>query len=1095
MPEVNSTQPPPAGPAVLPDLDAVLDGTEGLDRLGLITLLRADQQRRWQAGQRVPAEDYILAVAALRDDLELAIDLIFSEFLLRRDVLREGPTLDEYLARFPEHATVLRHQLELDALAPEAARTQGRDDRAPATAAAPAGASEWTVLGSGSGAAAAPVGTPALPGYEVLGELGRGGMGLVLRRRDLHLGRDLAVKLLHEEYQGQPHLIRRFINEARICGRLQHPGIVPVHELGALADGRPYFTMKLVEGRTLADLLKERGDPAQDRPRLLAVFEQVCQAVAYARSKGVIHRDLKPGNVMVGAFGEVQVMDWGLAKALARDAAGPPAEGAVGGGPGGGDRWLGTQLGHALGTLPYMPPEQARGEVGRMDERCDVFSLGAILCEVLTGWPPFAGRDGAEVLARAQACDHTEALAALDRCGADGELVRLARGCLAAEPSARPRDAGAVARAVTAYLAGVQERLRAAEIERAAAQARAEEARATVAAERRSRRRAAWLAAAVLALVTVGAAGSLLVWYQAAERREGVESALKEAVALREQARWPEAQAVLDQARRMLRGAGPADLRQRLDVAEAELALVNRLDAIRQRRAAVPDGQSDFRAAAREYAAVFRAAAHEYAAAFREAGLGEVGDDQEAVAARVRDSGVAARLVGALDDWAAVTREPQSEAWLLRVACRADPDPWRNRFRDPAVRQDRRELRALAKEVLRDEGVLAQLSPQMLELLGARLPDDVDSVPLLRAAQRRHPSDFWLSLALGNALREAKQVEEALGYFRVAVALRPDASAAHNNLGNVLRAKKDLDGALAEFRAAIALDPNDALAHYNLGITLRDKGDLEGAIAESRRAIASAPADAIAHNGLGTALYDKQDLEGAIAEYLTAIDLDPKHAYAHVNLGNALRVKKDLDGAVAEYKKAIESDANNALAHYNFGIALYDKKDLDGALAEWRTALDLDPTNASAHLNLGAALAGKQDLEGATAAYRRALEIDPKNAKAHNNLGGALLAKQDVTGAIAELRQAIALDPKYASARYNLSQALLQQERFAEAGTETWRCLDLLPENDPRRPSVARQLQQCARLAALDEKLSAVLSGAVEPTDAAERLALAQLCG
>jgi len=350
----------------------LLDGTEGLDRLEVITRLRADQLRRWQAGERVPAETYLRDVPALRDDPELAIDLIFSEFLLRRDFLQEAPALDEYLARFPQHATVLRHQFELDALAQEAAHTQGRGDAAPATAAAPPWASEWTVLGLGSGAAGtAPAGSPALPGYEVLGELGRGGMGLVLRGRDLHLGRDLAVKLLHEEYQGQPHLIRRFVNEARICGRLQHPGVVPIHALGALPDGRPYFTMKLVEGRTLADLLDERADPAKDRPRLLAGFEQGCQAVAYAHSKGVIHRDLKPENVMVGAFGEVQVMDWGLAKVLERNAEGPSVEGAAAGnGASDADRWL--------GTLAYMPPEQARGEVGRMDERCDVFSLGAM---------------------------------------------------------------------------------------------------------------------------------------------------------------------------------------------------------------------------------------------------------------------------------------------------------------------------------------------------------------------------------------------------------------------------------------------------------------------------------------------------------------------------------------------------------------------------------------------------------------------------------------------------------------------------------------------------------------------------------------------
>src|SRR5207248_1627065 len=150
--------------------------------------------------------------------------------------------------------------------------------------------------------------------YRVLGEVGRGGMGAVFRSRDPELGRDLALKLLLGDHADRPEAVQRFREEAQVGGQLQHPGVVPVYELGCAEDGRPYFTMKLVKGETLAKLLKERASPTQDRPRFLKIFEQVCQAVAYAHAKGVIHRDLKPGNVMVGAFGEVQVMDWGLAK-------------------------------------------------------------------------------------------------------------------------------------------------------------------------------------------------------------------------------------------------------------------------------------------------------------------------------------------------------------------------------------------------------------------------------------------------------------------------------------------------------------------------------------------------------------------------------------------------------------------------------------------------------------------------------------------------------------------------------------------------------------------------------------------------------------
>src|ERR1700722_16070667 len=141
-------------------------------------------------------------------------------------------------------------------------------------------------------------------------------MGAILKGRDPDLGRDLAVKVLLEDHRERPELVRRFVEEAQIAGQLQHPGIVPVYELGAFTNRRPFFAMRLVKGRTLASLLSDRPDPARDLSHFLTIFEAVAQAVAYAHARGGIHRDLKPSNVMVGAFGEVQVMDWGLAKIL-----------------------------------------------------------------------------------------------------------------------------------------------------------------------------------------------------------------------------------------------------------------------------------------------------------------------------------------------------------------------------------------------------------------------------------------------------------------------------------------------------------------------------------------------------------------------------------------------------------------------------------------------------------------------------------------------------------------------------------------------------------------------------------------------------------
>jgi hypothetical protein len=378
--------------------------------------------------------------------------------------------------------------------------------------------------------------------YQLQGEIARGGMGAILKGRDNDLGRELAIKVLLDSHKDNANVVRRFLEEAQIGGQLQHPGIVPVYELGQFADDRPFFSMKLVKGQTLSSFLRKRQNLAEDRTRFLGIFQQVCQTLAYAHSRGVIHRDLKPANIMVGAFGEVQVMDWGLAKVLR-----PGAEtdsnrsstqqeesiirtvhaDSVDGTPSSDNQ---TVAGSVLGTPAYMAPEQALGEVDRLDERADVFGLGAILCEILTGNPPYTGKNATEIIRLATRGKLDDCLARLRACGAGRELVTLARQCLASEPEDRPRHAGVVAERMSAYLTSVESRLRAAEIERASAAARAEEALHTVAeaeaktrAERRARRWQVGLAVVVLTLTGLG--GIVALWaamYQGQLKQEAL---------------------------------------------------------------------------------------------------------------------------------------------------------------------------------------------------------------------------------------------------------------------------------------------------------------------------------------------------------------------------------------------------------------------------------------------------------------------------------------------------------------------------------------------------------------------------------------------
>jgi hypothetical protein len=357
-------------------------------------------------------------------------------------------------------------------------------------------------------------------------------MGVVYRATDTVLGREVAVKVLQDKYAPDSGTARRFADEARITGQLQHPNIPAVHDLGLLPDGRPFLAMKLIKGSTLEAILKDGTDLAAERGRLLAIFEAVCQAVGYAHAHRVIHRDLKPANMMVGAFGEVQVMDWGLAKVLgeetlatteARTAEETRAWTQVSPTPEAGSH---TQAGSLVGTPAFIPPEQALGEIGKINERADVFGLGALLAVILTGKPPYVGESFESVRVQAARGKLEDCYARLDACGAEPELIALCKKCLAFEPEERPSDAGAVAQAVAGLRSAAEERARTAERQQVAAAARS--------AERRKRRRL-WIGAAVA--VAVAAVGGLLavlaVQRQAntdlADKKQLAEDAQKEA--------------------------------------------------------------------------------------------------------------------------------------------------------------------------------------------------------------------------------------------------------------------------------------------------------------------------------------------------------------------------------------------------------------------------------------------------------------------------------------------------------------------------------------------------------------------------------------
>jgi serine/threonine-protein kinase len=908
--------------------------------------------------------------------------------------------------------------------------------------------------------------------YQLLGELGRGGMGAVLKGRDVDLGRDLAVKVLLEKHRDNPEVARRFVEEAQIGGQLQHPGVVPVYELGQFPDRRPFFTMKLIKGCTLAALLARRPGPAQDRPRFLKVFEAVCQTVAYAHSRGVIHRDLKPGNVMVGAFGEVQVMDWGLAKVLGegrgardegrekkeeRDASSlaprpsPLAPSS--------DR---THAGQLLGTPAYMAPEQARGETDRLDARADVFGLGAILCEILTGQPPYAPAQGLDACRLAARGDLAGALVRLEGCGADAELVALAKRCLAPLPDDRPQDAAAAAAELTAYLEGVEARLRQAELERAAAETRIVE-------ERKRRRVQLALAASVLLTALLGGGG----WLWAERAREArvartsaeANEALSQALLLIEQAReapvtdpapWARALAALDKAESAL-AAGEADAATQARVAEARRTAEEEAREARQDRRMLLrlDKIWEEGFVLDQSGLLARRMEASLAEAFRLYGI-ELSSLVPAKAAqRLRQRRIKQSLAAALERWAFMRVDLEGKlgpntAKLLETARLTDPAPWREELHAVWTRGKMEEVVSYASRLdvrVVPPAITIVLSNWLRLAHRKGIQGSARArVGLLARAHAAHPSDFTLAYSLGHALAVRKVVPppEAVRYLAVARSLRPESAFAALMLGMALVQTGQAEEGLALVRRARQLEPRAARPHAILSIIYRDQNKLAESIAAREEAVRLDPSNADYLAELGGLLMLQGRTEAALAKLRQALVLAPDCAAAHCNWGALLARTGAPDQAVAHYRRAIKADPRSGACHIglatsllgtgkakeaaaafaegirqaptdlalrlDYGVFLLHRRRGQAALAQFDEALKLDPTSYEAHIDKAAVFADYNQSRAALTWYLKAIELKPRRPEGHCGVGRMLFRLGDGDRALVALDRAYELD-------------------------------------------------------------------------------------
>jgi serine/threonine-protein kinase len=910
---------------------------------------------------------------------------------------------------------------------------------------------------------AGPAAMPQVPGYEGEAVLGQGGMGVVYKARHLRLNRAVALKMLLAGPYAGPDERCRFVREAEAVASLRHPNIVQVYDSGEL-DGRPYFVMEFVEGGSLARRLAGQALPPRDAARLVGAL---AEAMHVAHSRNIVHRDLKPGNVLLAGgadtpVGQCQpkVTDFGLVRRLDADSGQ-------------------TRVGAVLGTPSYMAPEQAEGHADAAGPPADVYALGAILYECLTGRPPFRGATPLETLEQVRTQDPAMPSSLNRRVPRDLETICLK--CLRKEPERRYSSARELADDLGRFVRGEP------------VAARPVGAVEWVQKWVRRRPAAAGLLAAAALLVAAVSSGAWLLYQQRAtalarqaqtdqELRTALELArlrLEEGWQAADLERLKDAAAEGGRAEDIARSGGASaavqqeaeafqdDARARLERDSKNRTLLEALlDVFRPE-----DDRAYIRDQAGRAIALPRPSLDEqYAAAFRRWGLDVDGTPEDEVVRRLgaEPVPVVQEVIAALDRWMLEQRRegrPEAE-WgrLVRLADRLDRSEWQRRIRALLVRAPTRPpadvaaraMWELARGSVRQEllGLRAQFNartePALTVLTLAHafdaVGDQAGAEEVMSQATAARPDQAALLYSFGVFLdsQGPSRREEAIGYYRAARGFRPSVGL---NLGAAL---------VRVGRPAQAEDVLEALRpqqgenpwfHVNFGAALARQEKYAEAEQAFRRAIDLRPDRAEAHNNLGCALGGQEKNGEAETAFRKAIALKPDVADTHHNLAYALVAQQRYGEAEESYRKVIDLQPDNAVVYFELGNALSEQQKRREAETAYRKAIALKPDYADAYTNLGSVLVEQQKPAEAEAAFRKAIDLRPGDAESYFNLGNVLLASQRSVEAEAAFRKALTRKPDFAEAYNNLGNALAPQGRYGEAETAYRKAIALKPDD------------------------------------------------
>jgi tetratricopeptide (TPR) repeat protein len=827
-----------------------------------------------------------------------------------------------------------------------------------------------------------------LPAHQQIGRyrieriLGRGGMSVVYAARDAELGRLVALKVLRTGDGVDDRTIERFHREAQNAARLQHPNIVTIYEAGR-QDDLLYIAAELVDGLPL-DEWRTQKNPSRDV--VLGVIEQVARAVQVAHDHGIIHRDLKPGNILVDADGRPRIVDFGLSRAADRNV----------------DV---TRSGVVIGTPAYMAPEQARGDVARLDTRTDVYALGVILYEILAGRLPHWAPTIVELCRKIILDDPPPPRHIAS--GVPLELDRVATKAIEKEPRRRYDRA-----------ADFAEDLR---------RARAGE---PVTARPASSMRLLWRftvrhrSVAVPLLTAVLVAGAFGAW-MAAQRGRAPTAPRDEAAALRL------ALSQLETARGTIDAADDAHYDAQIDLVAA-LARVE--DAIRQIEAVVartPElavghfllgrawelrGWSD-----RAEASWRRALAIDPGFAAARYRLGRL------LMARAFLENIATPAQGRMPPFERTTSLADEARRELEAALAAG-------FDEPVARDVAAAMAAFLKgdyatvDTIAAEGLRRHEGRRGIEELhwiaGHIFEDRARRIRIQTQALAMRPRFALAAFSRALAHHDLRRWREAIDDYTLALSVNPRILAALSNRAVAHHELGDHDACLADCNAVLQIDPRYVNALCNRALGFAGNGDLHAAVAACTEALAVDPqcVAALVNRGRWTA--DQGDRDAAMRDFTAAIEAAPGRAEAWLSRGNLRLGAGDLSGAMDDYEGALRADPQSVRALTNRGVVRLAREDLAGARADFDAAIRIEPSHADAWCNRSVVRARTRDAEGCVADATEAIRLNDRLPDAYSNRGLGHRALGRRADAIADFRKALSLAPAEWKPRADVERAL-----------------------------------------------------------------------